>query len=88
MYDFISVTKARRSDQSLMFLFFLKNKIKKNIFFFKFYVFIQLLLLLLLLLLLKTIGNARPGDGDFHSVSPKTPAQHYQPIEEKKRKGK
>ena len=41
-----------------------------------------------LLLLLKKIGNARPGEGDCHPVSPKTPAPHYQPIEEKKRKGK
>ena len=46
------------------------------------------LLLLLLLLLLKKIGNARPGEGDCHPISPKTPAPHYQPIEEKKRKGK
>ena len=44
--------------------------------------------LLLLLLLLKKIGNARPGEGDCHPISPKTPAPHYQPIEEKKRKGK
>ena len=43
---------------------------------------------LLLLLLLKKIGNARPGEGDCHPISPKTPAPHYQPIEEKKRKGK
>ena len=42
----------------------------------------------LLLLLLKKIGNARPGEGDCHPISPKTPAPHYQPIEEKKRKGK
>ena len=40
------------------------------------------------LLLLKKIGNARPGEGDCHPISPKTPAPHYQPIEEKKRKGK
>ena len=45
-------------------------------------------LLLLLLLLLKKIGNARPGEGDCRPISPKTPAPHYQPIEEKKRKGK
>ena len=45
-------------------------------------------LLLILLLLLKKIGNARPGEGDWHPVSPKTPAPHYQPIEEKNRKGK
>ena len=44
--------------------------------------------LLLLLLLLKKIGNVRPGEGDCHPISPKTPAPHYQPIEEKKRKGK
>ena len=43
---------------------------------------------LLLLSLLKKIGNARPGEGDWHPISPKTPAPHYQPIEEKKRKGK
>ena len=42
----------------------------------------------LLLLLLKKIGNARPGEGDCHPISPKTPAPPYQPIEEKKRKGK
>ena len=42
----------------------------------------------LLLLLLKKIGNARPREGDCHPISPKTPAPHYQPIEEKKRKGK
>ena len=42
----------------------------------------------LLLLLLKKIGNARPGEGDCHPISPKTPDPHYQPIEEKKRKGK
>ena len=45
-------------------------------------------LLLLLLLLLKKIGNARPGEGDCHPISPKLPAPHYQPIEEKKWKGK
>ena len=43
--------------------------------------------LLLLLLLLKKIGNARPGEGDCHPISPKTPAPYYQPIEEKKKKG-
>ena len=42
----------------------------------------------LLLLLLKKIGNAMPGEGDWHPISPKTPAPHYQPVEEKKRKGK
>ena len=46
------------------------------------------LLLLLLLLLLKKIGNARPGEGDWHPISPKTQAPYYQPIEETKRKGK
>ena len=40
---------------------------------------------IILLLLLKKIGNARPGEGDCHPISPKTPAPHYQPIEEKKR---
>ena len=49
---------------------------------------VLLVLLLLLLLLLKKNGNARPGEGDWHPISPKTPAAHYQPIEEKKRKGK
>ena len=43
---------------------------------------------LVLSLLLKKIGNARPGEGDWHPISPKTPAPHYQPIEEKQRKGK
>ena len=41
--------------------------------------------LLLLLLLLKKIGNARPWEGDWHPISPKTPAPHYQPIEEKRK---
>ena len=40
------------------------------------------LTILLLLLLLKKIGNARPGEGDCHPMSPKTPAPQYQPIEE------
>ena len=44
--------------------------------------------LLLLSLLLKKIGNTRPGEGDWHPIGPNTPAPHYQPIEEKKRKGK
>ena len=44
--------------------------------------------ILLLLLLLKKIGNARPEEGDLHPISPKTPAPHYQPREEKKGKGK
>ena len=42
----------------------------------------------LLLLLLKKIGNARPGEGDCLPLSLNTPAPHYHPIEEKKRKGK
>ena len=42
----------------------------------------------LLLLLFKKIGNARRGEGDCRPISPNTPAPHYQPIEEKKRKGK
>ena len=50
--------------------------------------YVKTVLLLLLSLLLKKIGNARPGEGDCHPISPKTPAPHYQPIEEKKRKGK
>ena len=41
----------------------------------------------LLLLLLKNIGNAKQGERDWHSISSKTPAPHYQPIKEKKRKG-
>ena len=43
---------------------------------------------ILLLLLFKKIVNERQGEGDWHPISPKTPAPHYQPIEEKKRKGK
>ena len=39
---------------------------------------------ILLLLLLKKIGNARPGEGDCHPISPKTPAPQYQPIEERR----
>ena len=41
-----------------------------------------------IIIIIKKIGNARPGEGDCHPISPKTPAPHYQPIEEKKRKGK
>ena len=46
--------------------------------------------LLLLLLLLKKIGNAKPGEDPIpiRPISPKTPSLYYQPIEEKKRKGK
>ena len=46
------------------------------------------LLLLLLLLLLKKVSSARLGESDIHLVSPKTPAEQYQPIDRKKRKGK
>ena len=42
----------------------------------------------LLLLLKKKVGSARLREGDIHTVSPKTPAPQYQPIERKKRKGK
>ena len=42
----------------------------------------------IIIIVIKKIGNARPGKGDLHPISPKTPAPHYQPIEEKKRKGK
>ena len=48
----------------------------------------HVLTLQLLLILLKKIGNARLGEKDLHPISPKTPAPHYQPIEEKKTKGK
>ena len=41
-----------------------------------------------LLLLLKKVSSARLGESDIHSISPKTPAQQYQPIDRKKRKGK
>ena len=42
----------------------------------------------MVLLLLKKMGNARLGEGDWHPISPKTPAPRYQPIEEKKKNGK
>ena len=45
-------------------------------------------LLLLLLLLLKKVGTARLRESGIHPISPKTPAQQYQPIDRKKRKGK
>ena len=48
--------------------------------------FLLLFLLLLLLLLLREIGNARLGVSDLHPISPKTPAPHYQPIEQRKKK--
>ena len=44
--------------------------------------------IIIIIIIIKKIGNARPGEGDCHPISPKTPAPHYQPIEEKKRKGK
>ena len=44
--------------------------------------------LLLLLLLLKNVSSARLEESDIHSISPKTPAPQYQPIDRKKRKGK
>ena len=44
--------------------------------------------ILLLLLLLKEFGSARLREGDIHSISPKTPAPRYQPIDRKKRKGR
>ena len=40
----------------------------------------------IIIIIIKKDGNARPGEGDCHPISPKTP--HYQPIEENKRKGK
>ena len=46
------------------------------------------LVVIIIIIMIKKIGNARPGEGDCHPSSPKTPAPHYQPIEEKKRKGK
>ena len=53
-----------------------------------FFLMYTLELFSILLLLLKKIGSARPGEGDCHPISPKTPDPHYQPLEEKKRKGK
>ena len=41
-----------------------------------------------LLLLLKEVGSARLRESDIHSISSKTPAPQYQPIDRKKRKGK
>ena len=46
------------------------------------------IIIIIIIIIIKKIGNARPGEGDCHPISPKTPAPHYQPIEEKKRKGK
>ena len=44
----------------------------------------------ILLLLLKKVGNARLRKSGIHpiTISPKTPAPQYQPIDRKKRKGK
>ena len=44
--------------------------------------------IIIIIIIIKKIGNARQGEGDCHPISPKTQAPHYQPIEEKKRKGK
>ena len=40
-----------------------------------------------IIIIIKKIGNARSGEGDLHPISRKTPAAHYQTIEEKKRMG-
>ena len=40
------------------------------------------------LLLLKEVGSARLRESYIHTISPKTPVPHYQPIDRKKRKGK
>ena len=40
------------------------------------------------ILLLKKVGSARLRESDIHPISPKTPAQQYQPIDRQKRKGK
>ena len=45
-------------------------------------------IIIIIIIIIKKIGNARPGDVDWHPISPKTPAPHYDRIEEKKRKGK
>ena len=45
-------------------------------------------ILLLLLLLIKKVSSARLGENDIHSITPKTPAPQYQPIDRKKGKGK
>ena len=42
----------------------------------------------IIIIIIKKIGNAKPGEGDSHPISPKSPVPQYQPIEEKKRKGK
>ena len=44
--------------------------------------------LLLLLLLKKGRQCKAERESDVHPISPKTPAQQYQPIDRKKRKGK
>ena len=43
---------------------------------------------ILLLLLLKEVGSVTLRESDLHSISPKTPARQYQPIDSKKRNGK
>ena len=43
---------------------------------------------LLLLLILKEVGNARQAVNELHTISPKTQAPQYQPIEIKKKKVK
>ena len=40
------------------------------------------------LLLLRKVGSARLRESDINPISPETPAQQYQPIDRKKRKGK
>ena len=42
----------------------------------------------LLLFLLKKIGNARPGEGDWHPICPKTPAPTLPTNRGKEEKGK
>ena len=44
--------------------------------------------ILLLLLLLKEVGSGRLRESDIHHISQKTPAPQYEPIDQKKRKGK
>ena len=42
--------------------------------------------IIIIIIIIKKFGNVRPGEWDWHPISPNTPAPHYQPIEEKKRK--
>ena len=44
--------------------------------------------IIIIIIIIKKDRNARPGEGDWHPISPKTPEPHYQPIDEKKRMGK